>query len=105
MDVDEQVEQLANRLRYEVTDVAQGVGRYVWAPTDAQWGVDPEVVGYLVNHWRTASTTLAALADQVQATAAELADAQQRLADAHAELAELRAVPVVVLDAEVVDGG
>jgi len=99
--MDDRIEHLAKRLRYEVTDQAKGVGRYVWQGRQPE--VDAEVVGFLVNHWRTAGTALEQLVETARGTEAELAATQARLADAEAQLARLAAgPPIEVVDVEVV---
>lgn len=79
--MDDQVQQLAERLRWEVTDEAAGQGRYVWVPDPRP--VDPQVVGYLVNYYRTAGAAFTELMTQASATALELEAAR-------AEVAKLR---------------
>jgi hypothetical protein len=91
--MDDQIEKLAKRLRYEVTDQAKGVGRYVWA--DRQPKVDAEVVGYLVNHWRTAGTALEQMVETARGAEAELAATRAALADAEAQLARVAAGPPI----------
>lgn len=77
--MDEQVDQLAAKLRWVVDDEQAGTGHYAWRP-DADGWVDPEVAGFLVNHYRTAVTALANVTDRLHVVERELkarAEAEQ----------------------------
>jgi hypothetical protein len=74
--MDDRIDRLARRLHYEVTDEEAGQGRYVWKGDPDRDDPDPEVVGFLINHWRTASTTLVHLEAQLRTVSAELANAR-----------------------------
>ena len=85
--MEHKIDQLAEGLRYEVTDQAKGVGRYRWRNADTP---DPEVVGFLVNHYRSSSRAIADLSERLQAAEAQLA---AQPAPAPIEVVEVQAAP------------
>lgn len=83
--MDERVQELEQLLRFEVTDAERAQGRYVWEGPEA-WP-DAQVVAFLVNYYRTASSAMDDLQAVLHRTGAELAELRDRYAELAAQLA------------------